>query len=39
LYAKLDPDQKQVMDRFFTDRPRWGMMRGGPAATPEQAAE
>lgn len=39
LYAALDPDQKQVMDRFFTERPRRGMMRGGPAAAPEQAAE
>ncbi len=39
LYATLDAEQKQVMDRFFTDRPGRGMMRGGPAATPEQAAE
>lgn len=39
LYGTLDAEQKQVMDRFFTDRPRRGMMRGGPAATPEQAAE
>jgi hypothetical protein len=27
------------MDRFFTERPRRRMMRGGPAATLEQAAE
>jgi hypothetical protein len=39
LYATLDAEQKQVMDRFFTERPRRGMMRGGPAATLEQAAE
>lgn len=39
LYATLDAEQKQVMDRFFTERPGRRMMRGGPAATPEQAAE
>lgn len=40
LYATLDAEQKQVMDRFFTDRPQRSMMRGGPAASPpEQAAE
>jgi len=39
LYAALDAEQKQVMDRFFTDRPQRGMTRGGPTATPEQAAE
>ncbi len=36
LYAVLDPDQKQVMDKFFTERPMWrgrGQGRGqGPAA-------
>ena len=39
LYAALDAEQKQVMDRFFTDRPQRRMMRGGPAATPEQATQ
>ena len=41
LYAVLDPDQKQVMDKFFTERPGRGQGRGpgrgqgrgqGPAA-------
>lgn len=36
LYGVLDPDQKQVMDKFFTERPMWrgrGQGRGqGPAA-------
>jgi hypothetical protein len=34
LYAALDPEQKQVMDKFFTDGPLRRMMRGlegGPA--------
>ncbi|MCB1921864.1 MAG: Spy/CpxP family protein refolding chaperone [Candidatus Competibacteraceae bacterium] len=36
LYAALDPHQKQVMDKFFTDRP---MGRGrGPAAGPGPSA-
>lgn len=41
LYAALDPDQKQVMDNFFTDRPMRRMMRGAgappaPPAPPTQ---
>ena len=28
LYTALDPDQKQVIDKFFTDRPMRRMMRG-----------
>ncbi len=38
LYAVLDPDQKQVMDKFFTERPMWrGRGRGqGPAVMPSQ---
>jgi hypothetical protein len=43
LYATLDPTQKQVMDKFFTDRPEWrGQRRGqgrGPAANPAQPAD
>ena len=43
LYAVLDPDQKQVMDKFFTERPMWrgrGQGRGqGPAAMPGQPAD
>ena len=41
LYAVLDPDQKQVMDKFFTDRPMWrGRGRGrGPAAMPDQPVD
>ena len=42
LYAVLDPDQKQVMDKFFTERPMWrgrGQGRGqGPAAMSGQPA-
>ena len=41
LYAALDANQKQVMDKFFTDRPTWrgqGQGRGrGPAAGPAQS--
>lgn len=38
LYAALDPDQKQVMDHFFADRPMRRMMRGAgaPPAPPVQ---
>lgn len=38
LYAALDPEQKQVMDQFFTDRPMRRMMRGAgaPPAPPAQ---
>lgn len=38
LYATLDPEQKQVMDTFFTDRPMRRMMRGAdaPPAPPAQ---
>jgi hypothetical protein len=43
LYATLDPTQKQVMDKFFTERPAWrGQGRGqgrGPAANPAQPAD
>jgi hypothetical protein len=39
LYAALDAEQQPVMDRFFTERPQWRMMRGGPAEILEQAAE
>lgn len=42
LYAALDANQKQVMDKFFTDRPAWrgqGQGRGrGPAAGPAPSA-
>lgn len=38
LYAALDPEQKQVMDKFFTDRPMRRMMRG-PDAGPAQPAQ
>lgn len=42
LYGVLDPDQKQVMDKFFTERPMWrgrGQGRGqGPAAMSGQSA-
>lgn len=31
LYAALDPQQKQVMDKFFTERPMHRMMREGGA--------
>ncbi len=31
LYAALDPEQKQVMDKFFTDGPMRRMMRGSGA--------
>jgi hypothetical protein len=39
LYAALDANQKQVMDKFFTDRPMGrGQGRGrGPAAGPAQS--
>jgi hypothetical protein len=38
LYATLDPEQKKVMDNFFTDRPMRRMMRGAgaPPAPPAQ---
>ncbi len=38
LYAVLDPEQKQIMDKFFTDRPTRRMMRGpeGGQAQPAQ---
>jgi len=41
LYGVLDPDQKQVMDKFFTERPMWrGRGRGqGPAAMSGQPAD
>ncbi|HOW76621.1 MAG TPA: Spy/CpxP family protein refolding chaperone [Candidatus Competibacteraceae bacterium] len=45
LYAALDPTQKQVMDKFFTERPAWqgrGPGRGqgrGPAANPVNPAQ
>ncbi len=45
LYATLDPTQKQVMDKFFTERPAWqgrGPGRGqgrGPAANPANPAQ
>ncbi|MCU0806718.1 MAG: Spy/CpxP family protein refolding chaperone [Candidatus Contendobacter sp.] len=41
LYAALDPDQKQVMDNFFTDRPMRRMMRGAgaPPAPPAPPAQ
>lgn len=41
LYAALDPQQKQVMDKFFTDRPMQRMMRGGdaPSAPPAPPAK
>ncbi len=45
LYAALDPTQKQVMDKFFTERPAWqgrkpGRGQGrGPAADPAQSAQ
>jgi hypothetical protein len=31
LYATLDPQQKQVMDKFFTEQPMRRMMRGAGA--------
>lgn len=36
LYTALDPQQKQIMDKFFTDRPMRRMMRGtgAPPAPP-----
>jgi len=37
LYAALDPDQKKVMDNFFTDRPMRRMMRGAGAPPPPPA--
>ena len=39
LYAALDPEQKKVMDKFFTDRPMHRMMRGMMGAGPEQPAQ
>ena len=41
LYATLDPEQKQVMDKFFTDRPMRRMMRGAdaPPAPPAPPAQ
>ncbi len=43
LYATLDPTQKQVMDKFFTERPAWrGPGRGqgrGPMANPAQPTD
>lgn len=50
LYGVLDPDQKQVMDKFFTERPMWrgrgqgrgqgpAAMSGQPAAMPGQPAD
>jgi hypothetical protein len=38
LYASLDPEQKQVMDKFFTDRPMRRMMRDS-ATPPAQPAQ
>ena len=43
LYATLDPTQKQVMDKFFTERPAWqGRGRGqgrGLTANPAQPGD
>jgi hypothetical protein len=39
LYATLDAYPKQVLLGLFTERPPRRMRRGGPPATPEQAAE
>ena len=41
FYATLDPEQKQVMDKFFTDRPMRRMMRGAdaPPAPPAPPAQ
>ena len=39
LYAALDPEQKKVMDKFFTDRPMHRMMRGMMGAGSEQPAQ
>ena len=39
LYAALDPEQKKVMDKFFTDRPMQRMMRGMMGAGPDQPAQ
>lgn len=41
LYAALDPEQKQVMDQFFTDRPMRRMRRGAdaPPAPPAPPAQ
>lgn len=41
LYAALDANQKQVMDKFFTDRPMMGRGQGrgcGPAAAAQSAS-
>lgn len=37
FYAALDPEQKQVMDNFFTDRPMRRMMRGAGAPSAPSA--
>ncbi len=39
LYAALDPEQKKVMDKFFTDRPMHRMMRGMMGAGSDQPAQ
>ena len=39
LYAALDPEQKKVMDKFFTDRPMHRMMRGMMGAGSESPAQ
>ncbi len=41
LYTALDPEQKQVMDQFFTDRPMRRMMRGAgaPPVSPTPPAQ
>lgn len=38
LYATLDPTQKQIMDKFFTERPAW-QGRGPAMAQPAQPAD
>ena len=37
LYAALDPEQKQVMDKFFTDRPMRRMQRDADVPPPPSA--
>lgn len=37
LYANLDPSQKQVMDKFFTDRPAWPERGAGRGPTTDAA--
>ncbi len=39
LYTVLDPDQKQVIDKFFTERPMWRGRGQGPAGMPGQPAD